>query len=429
MRFVAVGLVTALLLSLVTGWLSRLVARQEAVKEARTTTELLARTVVQPALTHGLVTAEAADIDRFDRLVRRAVGDTDVLRVKVWNADGMVVYSDEPRLIGQQFALGDDQQRVLTGGGSAAEVSNLGRSENTFERPLGRVLEVYTRVETPDGQPLLFEVYYAYTDVVVRADRLVAAFRPISVGAVLVFLLLAVPIVWLLARRVDAAARDRERLLVAAARASDAERRRVARDLHDGVVQELAGTSFALSAAARGVAAGEVDRTSLRSELERLAASLRSNLRSLRSLLVEIYPPDLEGPGLAAAVDDLLAPAAAAGVSVTTELADAAGWPDDVVALIWRATQECVRNALRHAQPSAITVRLTTSPADGSLAASTACLEVSDDGVGFDAAQPVRGDHFGLRGLRDLAAEMGGSVQVTSSLGQGTTVRVEVPLR
>ncbi len=124
------------------------------------------------------------------------------------------------------------------------------------------MLEVYTRVEAPGGEQLLFELYLTDANLEARADELFRLFRPLTVGGLLLFLLLTTPLVWVLSRRADAAAADRERLLVMAADASDAERRRVARDLHDGVVQDLAGTSFALSGIARDVSSGaEPDRT------------------------------------------------------------------------------------------------------------------------------------------------------------------------
>ena len=138
-----------------------------------------------------------------------------------------------------------------------------------------------------------------------RSAELLGQFRPITIAGLLTFLALTVPLVWVLARRLDASADDRERLLLAAVEASDAERRRIARDLHDGVVQDLAGTSFALSATARDLA----DRPETASRLEALGIGVRHSLRSLRSLLVEIYPPDLRTEGLGAALDDLVAPA------------------------------------------------------------------------------------------------------------------------
>ncbi|MFZ0324375.1 MAG: histidine kinase [Actinomycetes bacterium] len=419
------GLVVAVALAVATGWLGERAARSEAVRDAQVTTELLARTVGQPALTNGIVGATAADLDQYDRLMRSRVLQGEVLRIKLWDAQGRIVYSDEARLIGQQFPLGSAEQRVLRSGGTDAEVSDLSKSENRYEKQLGRVLEVYTQVRAPDGDPLLFELYFSYEDVARRTDEVLGAFRPITVGGILLFLALTAPLVWLLARRLDDAASDRERLLLAAAQASDAERRRIARDLHDGVVQDLAGTSFALSATAREVGNSLAsDPQRLRQTLESLAHGVRRSLRSLRSLLVEIYPPDLSGASLPSALDDLLAPAAAEGVEVTLDVPDTSELPEELVALVWRAAQECIRNALKHGRPQMLAVSVAVTDI-GRPPRKQVRLEVSDDGRGFDVTGSGEDDQFGLRGLRDLVAEVRGAMQVTSAPGEGTSVVVE----
>jgi signal transduction histidine kinase len=422
-QFVVVGLVVAVFLAWVTGVLGERLAQRQAIEDARSTTELLAQTVVEPALSSGLLGTEAGDLDRFDRLIRSRVIGGEVVRVKVWDADGRIVYSDEPRLIDESFPLGDDEQEVLENGGSDAEVSDLSKSENSYDQQLGRVLEVYTRVAAPDGEPLLFELYLTDANLEARADELFQLFRPLTVGGLLIFLLLTTPLVWVLSRRADAAAADRERLLVMAADASDAERRRVARDLHDGVVQDLAGTSFALSGTAREVSTdSDLDRARLSTDLERLAAAVRRSLLALRSLLVEIYPPQLQAAGLGAALQDLVAQVKQTGVDVHVSVAGADGLSDNATALIWRTAQECVRNAQRHAAPSRLDISVTTSGNP-----SVATLAVADDGVGFDPGAALPSDSFGLRGLRDLAAEAGGRLTVESAQGQGTRVTLEVP--
>jgi two-component system NarL family sensor kinase len=285
------------------------------------------------------------------------------------------------------------------------------------------VLEVYSRIEAPSGEPLLFELYLSDDNLEARADELFRLFRPLTVGGLLLFLLLTTPLVWVLSRRADAAADDRERLLVMAADASDAERRRVARDLHDGVVQDLAGTSFALSGIARDSASDtELDRAALSRELELLAAAVRRSLLGLRSLLVEIYPPELDGVGLGAALQDLVATAQESGIVVRLDVSGTDDLGDEVTALIWRTAQECVRNAARHGSPDHLTVTVCVSDDPA-----VATLTVTDDGAGFDAEAPRNRDSFGLRGLRDLAREAGGTLTVTSTPGQGTTVQLEVP--
>ena len=144
-----------------------------------------------------------------------------------------------------------------------------------------------------------------------RSEQVLDAFRPITLGgAAASSSLVATPLLWALTRRLDRAGRGPGAAAGAAVDASEAERRRIARDLHDGVVQDLAGTAFALSATARDP--GTDAETAARGS-SRWPSRCAASLRSLRSLLVEIYPPDLGADGLAAALDDLVAPAAGAG--------------------------------------------------------------------------------------------------------------------
>ena len=419
LQYVAAGLIAATLVAYATGGLSRRAAQEEAVLDAKATTDLLARSVIQPALPRGLVGGNQGARDRFDRISQsRAMGGP-VMRVKLWDVEGTVLYSDVPQLIGRDFELGGDELAVLEMGGTEAERSDLSKDENVFDRPLGDVVEVYTQVRSPEGDPLLFEVYFSAADVTSRADEVFGAFRPISVGGLLLFLGMSVPLVWLLARRLDTAATEREGLLLAAVEASDVERRRVARDLHDGVVQDLAGTAFTLAANSRSTSEPDLSH-----RLETLAGRVRQSLRTLRSLLVEIYPPDLHTAGLAAALDDLVAPASAAGVRVELDVIDTHHIPEEVVSLLWRTAQEATRNALRHGRPRHLQVCVRQQ----GVPSGTVVLEVVDDGAGFDPDQPVPTQHFGLRSLRDLVRVVGGRLHVHSVPGEGTRLTLEVSL-
>jgi len=357
-------------------------------------------------------------IDRFDQRVRFRLLVGDVKRIKIWAPDGTIVYSDKTDYIGNRYTLGPPEHRVLRRGGSDADVSDLTEPENRFDRHFGGLLEVYTRVKTPEGKPLLFEAYYTKKDIADRTRKILSGFRPITLAGLLVLVMVATPLLWMLTRRLERSAKERERLLQAAVAASDSERRRIARDLHDSVVQDLAGTSFALSAMAR-----EPDVTvAERSRIEPMTASLRGSLRSLRSLLVEIYPPDLHTDGLAAALSDLVAPATGSGVQASVSVSGVEKVPDDVVALVWRVAQEAVRNALRHANANVLTV---TVEGNGGVVR----LVVADDGDGFDQGARAEEGHFGLRGIQDLIRDAGGRLKVDSAPGRGTTVRLEVRYR
>ena len=250
-QFLAAGLLVLVVVVIGTVQLSSRAADEEALNDAQATTELLARSVAQPAIPRGLAAGNSGAVDRFDRTVLRRLLVGEVRRSNIWNAQGGIVYSDETRLIGDRFPLGPEELDVLRNGGTDAEISDLSEPENRFEPAGQSLVEVYTRVRSPEGEPLLFEAYYSATDIARRREQVYDSFQPIALGGLLVLVAVTTPLLWALTRRLDRTGRDRARLLERAADASESERRRIARDLHDGVVQDLAGTAFALSATAR----------------------------------------------------------------------------------------------------------------------------------------------------------------------------------
>jgi signal transduction histidine kinase len=200
--------------------------------------------------------------------------------------------------------------------------------------------------------------------------------------------------------------------------ATDAERRRIAGDLHDGVVQDLAGVAFMLGAASlRGedVPAAEVADS---------ASRIRQAVRSLRSLLVEIYPPNLYEEGLEAALSDLMAQLAARGIETSLDVDVAVkSLGLDEIELLYRVGQEGLRNVVEHA--AATTVAITVGRVDGMLV-----MTVADDGRGIGPGPlPARPGHLGLRALAGLADGLGATLQLESPPGGGTVMRLEVPPR
>ncbi len=417
--FASAGVVALLAVALAANVASRNAGTDFAIHDARRDAAVLARTAIEPTLTDSLLQSQPAAVAAMDREVRRRVLDADLVRVKLWRSDGRVVYSDEPRLIGTIYTLASDELDAFRTGAAAADVSDLARPENRFERRFVKLLEVYQPVHTPDGSSLLFEAYYRYDAVIADGRNVWQHFAPIMLGALVGLEALQIPLAWSMARRLHSGERRRQRLLRRAIDASEAERRRIASDLHDGVVQDLASVSYSL-AAIDGAVAG-TDREVLRDA----AAGTRRSIRALRSLLVEIYPPSLRDAGLEAALSDLAAPLATHGVEARLELGEDLGLPPEVEALLYRSAQEALRNVVAHAR--ARTVHVSVSRADH-----TAVLDVVDDGVGFDPAavadRPVEG-HVGLRVLADLVAEAGGHLDVTSRPGGGARVHLEVPTR
>lgn len=421
-QFVGVGLLTIVAVLLLTSRLAASAAEEEALAESQRLNAVLARSVAGPGIGPDLVAGEADAIDRFDRQVKARLLVGDVERVTIWDADGRVVYSNAFRLIGVTFPLDAEHRAVLAEGGTGHELSDPDAPENRAARATSEAGEtpaqvrIFTRIPGAfEGEPLLFEGYYTFSDIEVRRQHIYEAFRWITVGGPLLLLLLVTPVVWGLARRLSVSANDRARLLRSALDASDAERRRIARDLHDGVVQDLVGTAYSTSALAHESQLTHRQRT----RLHGIADSLRESLTALRSLQAEIHPPDLHVKGLQAALDDLIAPAESAGIEATVSVHGVEGASDERITLVWRVAQEAVRNALRHADASTIVV---TARGD----ARRLVLEVVDDGTGFDPRAPREPESFGLRGLESLVRDAGGRLGVRSAEGEGTTVRVEV---
>lgn len=420
-QFLAVGVVLIAAITIGTGYLAGRAAESQALAEARDTNEMLARAVARPSVNAALIRGNRVALERFDRQVLNRLLVGDIERVNIWARDGRLVYTNEFVLIGQTFGLSGDQIDVLGGGGTNSMAYDPGAPENDIDEPRveiagsGEVVRIYTRFRAQNGEPLLFEAYYSLDEIDERQDEIDGSFRWITVGGPLLLVVLVTPLLWVLTGRLTRGAKEREGLLNAAIDASDAERRRIARDLHDSVVQDLAGTAFSVSAVARDPHTP----AEVRTHLNEAGSSLRDSLKALRSLLVEIHPPELQAEGLAAALGDLLAPAGTAGVQASVSVEGVERASDAVAALVWRVAQEAVRNALRHADAStlAVTVRVVGS---------RLTLEVVDDGDGFDTARPTDPDSFGLRGLRSLVAECNGTLEVRSSPGEGTTVRMEV---
>ncbi len=414
-QFIAAGCVAVLLVVVATGELSRDAADAEAVDDARTLTLALAHNVVAPALPRGLIEGRPAAIDELDRRVADRLEVAGLRRIKIWSLDGTVLYSDDTRLIGSRYELDDEEVEVIRDGGTDAEVSDLSQPENRYERDSGGLLEVYTGIKSPEGEQLLFEAYFTTAGVDAGADQIVRQFRPITLGAVGVLMAVTTPLMLVLTRRARLAAAQRERLLATAVEASDAERTRIARDLHDGVVQDLVGTSLRLST----IAGRARTDPALAGELDEVSRALRVSMRSLRSLLVEIYPPDLAVTGLAAALDDLLTPLAAVGITTSLDVSLKQDVPSSLVELTWRVVQEAVRNAARHSRAENLEVAVVH---EGALLVA----RVHDDGVGWDRRAAPDPAHFGLRGMATLVAEAGGRLDVRTEPGEGTTVTMEL---
>jgi two-component system, NarL family, sensor kinase len=396
----------------------RSLGHTEALRDARQFATLAGQGVVEPAIAPGLLGGDREAIAAVDRIVQERVLGERVVRVKIWSRDGHVLYSDEPRLIGSRYPLDDAKLDVLRTGRTRAELSDLTGPENRFEQGQGSLYEVYLPVRAPDGTPLLFETYQRTSSVASTGRRIWMPFAALLLASLGLLWLVQVPLAWRLDRKLRRTQQAREALLVHAVEASTDERRRIAAELHDGPVQELAGLSYSLSAAAQTETS-----PAARETLDRAAAGTRDSMRQLRSLLVEIHPPNLRASGLQAAMADLLAPLQARGIDTELTVEPGIGLDEEAERLVYRAAAEALRNVQRHAE--ATRVRVAVTRGGGHVR-----LEVTDDGRGFAPGERERRreeGHVGLSLLEELAARAGGGLEIRSAPDEGTTFRLELP--
>ncbi|MDX6550515.1 MAG: two-component system, NarL family, sensor kinase, partial [Gaiellales bacterium] len=407
--FALSGLAVLVLVAVAGALALRSLSTSEAVRDARRLATVTGRGIVEPALTTAVVRGDPRAIARLNGIIHRRVLAADVARIKIWNAEGKILYSDEPRLIGNRYPLGADELRALRTETAATEVTNLTSPENTYEQNLGKLTSVYLGLRAQDGTPVLFEEYLHSSAISGDSRTVARLFAPVGIVALLVLAALQVPLAWRMAHRIRAAQQDRELLLQRAIDASERERRMIAAGLHDGVVQELAGHSFQMAAAIEQ----QQSEPELRRVLAEGAAGTRNAIRQLRSLLLEIYPPALRDHGLAAALPDLAAPLTARGVDVTVEVEPGPDLSTEVEQLVFRTAQEAIRNVAAHAGAEHVDIEVTRNGAG-------LTLRVSDDGRGFDQtalADRREQGHLGLVMLADLAQSAGCSLRIISEPG------------
>jgi signal transduction histidine kinase len=198
--------------------------------------------------------------------------------------------------------------------------------------------------------------------------------------------------------------------------AQDAERARLARELHDEAGQALTALAVHLRALE-----GDVPEGPLRARVAELRGQVGAASTALRELATRLRPSALQEGGLARAIEDQAELVrAGAGIDVDVDLAGLdADLPDDVQVALFRVVQEALTNVVRHADASSVSIVATVRK-------SRMRVVVDDDGRGFDPSAPT--DRLGLAGIRERVELLGGSLRIESSPGGGTAVVVDLEL-
>jgi signal transduction histidine kinase len=396
-RSFLLGSVVALVaLVAATAFVGQRVAEERALDEARDRAGRLADAVgrlVTPALHAG---EEGAD-EPVAAVLESRFDEGYLWRAKLWAPDGTVVWSDNEHIVGQQFEL-EPQDRALLGTREVhAELSELEAEENEEEHEAGETLEVYAGSFDAEGEPLLFEAYISTEQMEDTEHAIIAGFGPVALGGLLLFQLAVLPLAVSLGRRVERSEAARVRMSV---EASELERKRIAQELHDGVVQDLAGVGFALPGIRRALQNGTADEAVL-GTVDHIQAVVQRDVGALRSMMIEVYPPDFEHTGVLDAVEDLADAGRAKGLRIEVYGDDRLHLPVDTGRLVYRVVREGLHNVLKHAEATAASVFIRQ---DGD----TVRVAVVDDGRGVPARARSGTESLGLRLLDEAVTEAGG---------------------
>jgi signal transduction histidine kinase len=228
------------------------------------------------------------------------------------------------------------------------------------------------------------------------------------------------------ARLFEVTRQQREKLRTLAAwlaEAEEAERRRLARELHDQVGQNLTALSINLNFVRAQAAEGLAD--VVRSRLDDSLALIEQTVECIRRVMADLRPPVLDNHGLVAALRWYGSQIATrTGIAIIVQGEEPVPrLPTSVETALFRIAQEALTNVVKHAQATQVTITLEVN-------AATACLVIADNGIGFEVTRLLSSDGhrgWGLLSMAERAEGVGGHCRIESRPGQGTRVVVEVP--
>lgn len=429
-RFLLLSFGTLVVVGAGTVIVSENMARDEAIRDQQSRAEDLADSIADVLKkTDPLPTAEATR-ERERELADIAVGS--MVPVVVWDEQGLALWAEpgSPFQVGARYKFPDHMQTIAEEGGSRV----MEPGDKTPEMVVGgktvplrppattgaRLLEVYAapKAAKADDSRFMYEAHAPFPSIDDEQAAIFKSLLPLTLGALLLLQLANVPLALSLARRVDRSTDHRSMILSRSLISWHDERRRLAQDLHDGVIQDLSAMSYALPAVlAQLPDVPEADPA--RSIGERMTEALTQDLRALRSVLIDLVPADLDGNGLQQAIDALGQRSADRGLHVEVSVEPDLGIGSAVAGLVYRIAREGLRNAEKHAEARTASVHV---------ARRGDCVEIliDDDGQGIRTPAVSEG-HVGLRLLEELVADVGGDLSLTNVPGQGARLRGVIP--
>lgn len=395
-----------------------------------------------------------AQLQALDMLLSGTPLGQRVVAFKIWGADGRILYSNNPELIGRKFPIKQELILAFTGQVQTG-ISNLSEPENEYERQhWSRLIETYAPVRLEKvGSIVAVSEFYQTTDELEREIQAAQRRSWLVVGAAtLAMYLLLVGLVGRASSTItgqqdelrDHVARLttlleqngqlHQRVRRAAANTTALNERflhRTSVDLHDGPAQDLALALLRVEVLAENYQNWRQPATtgtgaSTRSagdDFRTIQAALQSALTDLREITAGLRLPELDHLSLAATAERAVRKfERKTGRVVGLTLDDLPeNAPLPVKITLYRLLQESLANGFRHANPSEQQVNL--ARVDEQLV-----VQVSDNGWGFDPQAIYGNEHLGLAGMRERVEILGGTFVVESEPGRGTNVSARLPL-
>lgn len=355
-----------------------------------------------------------AEYAAFDVAVRVNVLGGETVRVKVFAPDGMIVYSDAPELVGEQFELSIHAIGAFTGK-TGTHISDLSDPAHAFDRGHGELIEFYVPMRAASGEVVtVFEVEQdasGLNDALGRITRNV--WISIAIGLTAIGLVMAVGIA-ARTREVNRRRRQAEDLLESSFSAQEAERRRVVSALHDDIGQPMYRLLYGLE----GSRAKLDPSDPVAAELGRLADVVREMDGTLRNELRLLHFELAADAGLATALEELsdltrLETDLEVDLSIDLDYEPAAVHRTEV----YRAAREAITNVRKHAGARRVDISLTGEK-------HRLTLEVTDDGVGTDR---MTNPGLGLSTTRARFRALDGDVTLEEAGSGGTRFRAWLP--
>ncbi|GAA4366521.1 sensor histidine kinase [Paeniglutamicibacter cryotolerans] len=413
-RFLLMGLISVIVVATpATLWI-RAVSEKYTVDSAYNVTQRLADFAIAPMITEDLRAGDRGSLERLNDRLEGWLDHGAVEEILVWDDSGRVVYSNVSSHVGELSTSTVPTHKLLRGSNNTMEVPAESEAVHENHNDAGDLVGVLVGVSASDGRPLIVEAYYD-ADLVSRhhAGILLSILPPVILALLTLQLAQLIPAVRL-ARRIQGHRLAQQSLIQRSLDASNIERKRIAQHLHDDVIQGLSGLAYALESQEKHGPPAQ------RPVFKEARTLLQDNVTRLREMTSSLYPSDLKELGLNKALMLLGGPLVAKSIDVRMELQDT---PVDSVqaALLYRFAREAMTNILKHSQADLVRITLRSNE-------EFHFLRIQDDGVGFNPEAGTPAGHLGMTIMRDSISDTGGSLDISSRIGQGTTLTATLPV-